>query len=64
MSQEEAAAEKKIADDTHEHFVSDIAAIAHEISHSGKIALAWAAVSIPMAWGMWITLQKALLLFK
>ncbi|MGI9141802.1 MAG: MFS transporter small subunit, partial [Fluviibacter sp.] len=64
MSKEEVAEEKKLADDTHEHFVSDVAAIAHEVSHSWKIALAWAAVSIPMAWGMWITLQKALLLFK
>ena len=64
MSKEEVAEEKKIADDTHEHFVSDVTALAHEVSHSGKIALAWAAVSIPMAWGMWITLQKALLLFK
>jgi len=64
MSKDEVAEEKKIADDTHEHFVSDVAAIAHEVSHSWKIALAWAAVSIPMAWGMWITLQKALLLFK
>ena len=64
MSKEEVAEEKKIADDTHEHFVADVVAIAHEVSHSWKIALAWAAVSIPMAWGMWITLQKALLLFK
>jgi MFS family permease len=64
MSKEEVAEEKKIADDTHEHFVSDVSAIAHEVSHSWRIALAWAAVSIPMAWGMWITLQKALLLFK
>ena len=64
MSKEEVAEEKKIADDTHEHFVADVAAIAHEVSHSWKIALAWAAVSVPMAWGMWITLQKALLLFK
>ena len=64
MSKTEVAEEKKIADDTHEHFVSDVTAIAHEVSHSWKIALAWAAVSLPMAWGIWITLQKTLLLFK
>jgi MFS family permease len=28
------------------------------------IPLAWAAVWIPIAWGVWITLQKAVLLFK
>ena len=64
MSKEAVAAEKKLADDTHEHFVSDVTAIAHEVSHSWKIALAWAAVSLPMAWGIWITLQKRMLLFK
>lgn len=64
MSKEAVAAEKKLADDTHEHFVSDVTAIAHEVSHSWKIALAWAAVSLPMAWGIWITLQKTMLLFK
>ena len=31
---------------------------------SGKVALAWAAVGIPLAWGIWITLQKAVVLFK
>jgi MFS family permease len=27
-------------------------------------ALAWAAVGLPMAWGVWVTLEKALLLFR
>ena len=26
--------------------------------------LAWAAVGIPLAWGIWITLDKALILFE
>jgi hypothetical protein len=26
--------------------------------------LAWAAVGIPLAWGIWITLEKALVLFE
>ncbi|MGC1180621.1 MAG: MFS transporter, partial [Methyloceanibacter sp.] len=26
--------------------------------------LAWAAVGIPLAWGIWITLAKALVLFQ
>jgi MFS family permease len=28
-----------------------------------KALLAWAAVGIPLAWGIWITLEKALVLF-
>jgi hypothetical protein len=28
------------------------------------IALAWLAVWIPLGWGVWVTLQKAVLLFK
>jgi hypothetical protein len=31
---------------------------------SGLIALAWLAVWIPLGWGVWVTLQKAVLLFK
>ena len=64
MSPEELAEEKKIADDTHVHFGKDAQALASEVSHSGKVALAWAAVGIPLAWGIWITLQKAIVLFK
>ena len=29
-----------------------------------KAVLAWAAVGIPLAWGIWITLEKALVLFR
>ncbi len=29
-----------------------------------KALLAWAAVGIPLAWGVWITLEKALVLFR
>ena len=64
MSPEELAEEKKIADDTHVHFGKDAQALASEVSHSGKVALAWAAVGIPLVWGIWITLQKAIVLFK
>ncbi len=64
MSPEELAEEKKLADDTHVHFGKDAQALASEVSHSGKVALAWLAVGIPLAWGIWITLQKAVVLFK
>jgi len=28
------------------------------------LALAWLAVGIPIAWGVWVTLQSALVLFR
>ena len=64
MTKEELAEEKKIADDTHQHFGSDVAALANQASHSWLVTRAWAAVWIPLGWGIWQTLQKALILFK
>ena len=29
-----------------------------------QLILAWGFVGIPLAWGIWITLEKALVLFK
>ena len=63
MSDAELAEEKKTADDTHQHFIADVEALADEMRHSWKVALAWAAVWIPLGWGIWITLQKTMLLF-
>ncbi len=62
MSEEELAHEKTLA---HER------AAATEIRGSGSgsatpaflVAFAWAMVGIPLAWGIWITLQKAVVLF-
>jgi MFS family permease len=64
MSEEELAEEKKVADDTHQHFVSDVSALAEEVSHSGLVFAAWLAVWLPLGWGIWMTLQKAVVLFK
>lgn len=64
MTKEELAEEKKIADDTHQHFGADVAALAKQASHSWLVTLAWPAVWIPLGWGIWQTLQKALILFK
>jgi hypothetical protein len=64
MKPEEVAEEKKIADDTHQHFVADVSALAGEVSHSWKVTLAWMAVWIPLGWGIWMTAQKAIILFK
>ncbi|MFA4913322.1 MAG: MFS transporter, partial [Burkholderiaceae bacterium] len=65
MSDEELAHEKALA---HER------AAASEVKGSGSgsgsatptavVAFAWAAVGIPLAWGIWITLQKAVVLFQ
>jgi len=64
MAEDEAAAEKKAADDTHQHFASDVAALGGEVVHSWKVFAAWAVVWIPLGWGIWITLTKALVLFR
>ena len=64
MSDEELKEEKRLADDTHQSFAADVGALAVEASQSGRVLLAWAAVWIPLAWGIWITLQKAVVLFR
>jgi MFS family permease len=64
MTPEELAEEKKIADDTHQHFVADVSALASEVRHSWVVTLAWLAVWIPLGWGIWMTAQKAVVLFK
>jgi len=64
MSAEQLAQEKKIADDTHQHFVSDVGALAGEVSHSWKVLAAWMVVWIPLGWGIWKTLQTAAKLFS
>ena len=64
MTDEELAEEKKAADDTHQHFIADVEELAHEASHNAKVFLAWLAVWIPLGWGIWMTFQKAVILFK
>ena len=64
MTDDELREEKRVADDTHQHFVADVEALASEASHNGKVFLAWLAVWIPLGWGIWMTFQKAIILFK
>ncbi len=64
MTDEQLKEENKLANDTHQHFVADVGALTQEASHSWKVALAWLAVWIPLGWGIWMTLQKTLILFK
>jgi MFS family permease len=66
MTDEELAAERKLA-----HERDAIKAPGNKVveagvgtaSHPVLIFLAWSAVGIPLAWGIWITLQKTLILF-
>jgi MFS family permease len=65
MTPEQHAEEKKIiADEGHQHFGADVSALAVEVSHSWKVTLAWMAVWIPLGWGIWMTVQKTIVLFK
>jgi hypothetical protein len=67
MTDEELAAEKQLA---HERALPKNAASASVSSdvgagsHPVMLLLAWSAVGIPLAWGIWITVQKSLILFK
>ena len=65
MTDAELADEKRLA---HDRDVSGSSGTAGAVSTSTTspvtIALAWAVVGIPLAIGIWITLQKALVLFR
>jgi MFS family permease len=60
MTPEELAAEQAIA--------RDVQIAAPELpaprGSSGALLLAWLAVCVPIAWGVWMTLQKAVVLFR
>lgn len=60
MSDAELAAEKVKA---HERSMASDAPTAAPAAFTPAVALAWLAVGLPMLWGAWITLQKALVLF-
>jgi MFS family permease len=60
MSEEEVAALQAKLKSRTEAAATTVASSGFDI----KALLAWAAVGIPLAWGIWITLEKALVLFK
>jgi MFS family permease len=64
MTDEELKKEAELTHENDHHFVENVETLAHEVSHSGKVFLAWAAIGIPLAWGVWMTVQKAAILFK
>jgi hypothetical protein len=68
MTEQELAAERQLA---HDKVVASAAGGAVSVapasslaSHPVTVYLAWLAVGIPMLLGIWITLQKAIVLFK
>lgn len=67
MTDAELAAERKLAHERDAAKSSGSAAVTTDVgagSHPVIVLLAWSAVGIPLAWGIWTTLQKALILFK
>jgi len=64
MTEADLAALKQQANDTHEHFVADFTVLGREVGHSWRVALAWAAVGVPLLWGIGVTMQKAVVLFR
>jgi MFS family permease len=57
LAAEKAAAETKPV-------AQSVAAVVAEVKRSPLVYAAWAAVWIPIGWGVWVTLQKALVLFR
>ncbi len=65
MSESELAAERKLAHERDIVSPSGVVALAATGATSPVVTvLAWAAVGIPLGIGVWITLQKAIVLFK
>ncbi|HEX4985158.1 MAG TPA: OFA family MFS transporter [Burkholderiales bacterium] len=65
MSEAELEAERKLAHDAAVKSAvgGDAAAVSGAGSHRGLVALFWLLVGIPLAWGVWTTVTKALVLF-
>jgi MFS family permease len=65
MTDEELAAERRLAHDkAQDAYMKDGARAANGASSPVTVAFFWLLVGIPLAWGVYITLQKALVLFR
>jgi len=64
MTEAELAAERKLSSDRDVPVSSGAQMAGAGTANPALVILAWAAVGIPLAIGIWITLQKALILFK
>jgi len=67
MTEEELAAERKLAHEKTQAVAAEIKgtapASAPAPSNPAVVALLWLFVGIPLAWGVYVTLQKAFVLF-
>jgi MFS family permease len=63
MTDEELAGERALAHETAADLASG-AAMAPRPTPAALVIAAWIAVGVPLAWGMWMTLSKALVLFR
>jgi MFS family permease len=65
MTDEELAQERRLAHERAEISRPGTAAATYDRGASYvKIVLPWLAVGLPLSWGVWVTLQKALILFR
>jgi hypothetical protein len=64
MTDEELAAERKRAHDVARANLAVGAATAQAESPSGPVYAAWLGIGLPILWGIWLTLQKVMVLFS
>jgi hypothetical protein len=64
MTEEELAEEKRLAHERAAATAVTGAGTSTAVSSPATVALAWAAVGIPLAWGVWQTLISAAKLFN
>jgi MFS family permease len=66
MTDNELAAERKLAHDAAARNAvgGDAGGVTGAGSHRGLVFLFWLFVGVPLAWGVWVTIEKALVLFK
>jgi hypothetical protein len=66
MTEEELAAERKLAHEKAQTAAAEVQASAASTSPSSPalITLFWLFVGIPLAWGVYVTLEKAFVLFR
>ena len=63
MSEAELESERRIAHEKAAQNVNDVVTADETRSSSAVLLLAWAVVIVPIAWGVYVTLSKAAVLF-
>jgi MFS family permease len=63
MTKEQIDAQKTVSDSSKASEPSEASAVISDSESSGTVFLAWAAVGLPLAWGISKTIEKAILLF-